>query len=273
MGMLSGMNKRLSMIKMQTQYWEGFAKRYQGSMQISCDDFHYGPQIPGEKELRLLPEIQSGMRALELGCGGGQNSIWLARQGVECVAVDVAGAQLRHAASLARNYGVKLRLIQSPLEELGRRLRSTFDLIHSSHAFEFVDDPAALIKVACRLLKPGGHLVISTVHPLYNGEWVAGYDEDGADDGMGLFLRSYFEPPDDIRHRGGRVEVISRAYPISAWFRWLRSAGLEVVELAEPAAVAEGVVPPYTNEDWAEHEGWLHAIPGTLIMVAKNNRG
>lgn len=269
MGYDEGMEKSSSMVGMQSRYWEGFASEYQELMEISCDDFHYGPQIPGEGELKLLPEIRAGMRALELGCGGGQNSIWLARQGVECVAVDVAGGQLRHAAKLAGEYGVKLRLIQSPLEKLGGRLRSKFDLIHSSHALEFVDDPEGLIKGVCRLLKPGGHLVVSTVHPLYNGEWVDGFDEGWAGEGSGVFLSNYFKPPDDVRYKGRQVEVVSRAYPVSAWFGWLRGAGLEVVELAELAAVTEGVVAPYTNEDWAAHDGMLDAIPGTLIVVGR----
>ena len=66
---------------MQRRYWDGLSARYQRVMEISTDDFHYGPQIPGESRLHLLPPLKSGMRALELGCGGGQNSVWLAKQG------------------------------------------------------------------------------------------------------------------------------------------------------------------------------------------------
>ena len=260
---------RYTMVDLQQRYWNGLADRYQRQMRIADDDFHYGPQIPGERELRLLPAFRPGQRALELGCGGAQNSIWLARQGLVCTAVDLSAAQLRHARALARAAGVKIRFLRAPLEQVARRLRGPFDLIHSSHALEFVDDPARLIDQMAARLAPGGLLVVSTVHPLYNGEWVEGFDAAGRPDGMGVFLRDYFAPPDDIRLRGGRVVAVSRAYPVAAWFGWLRGAALDVIGLAEPPAVAEGVAPPYTSRAWARHGGQLHAIPGTLILVAR----
>lgn len=260
---------RFTMVDLQQRYWDGLADRYQRQMRIATDDFHYGPQIPGERELRLLPAFRPGQRALELGCGGAQNSIWLARQGLVCTAVDLSSSQLRHARALARTASVKIRFLCAPLEQVARRLRGTFDLIHSSHALEFVDDPARLIgQMAARLI-PGGLLVLSTVHPLYNGEWVEGFDAEGNPDGMGVFLRDYFAPPDDIRMHGRRVEAVSRAYPVAAWFDWLRAAALDVIRLAEPPAVPEGGTPPYTSRAWARHGGQLHAIPGTLILVAR----
>ena len=258
-----------SMIDLQARYWDQLAERYHRHTRISVDDFHYGPQIPGEDELKLLPAFQAGQTALELGCGGAQNSIWLARQGVVCTAVDVSAEQLRHARALARGAHVKIRFLKTPLEHYTRRIKEHFNFIHSSHAMEFVDDPAKLVVQAAEQLLPAGTLMISTVHPLYNGEWVEGMDDDGQPDGMGLFLRSYFSPPDDIRMQGRRVAVISRAYPIAAWFNWLRAADLEVTRLAEPAAVPEGATPPYTSSAWSRHEGQLDEIPGTLIIVAR----
>lgn len=257
------------MIDLQTRYWDHLAERYQRQMRISLDDFHYGPQIPGEAELQLLPVFQAGQTALELGCGGAQNSIWLARQGMACTAVDVSAEQLRHARALAKAAHVKVRFIKTPLEHYTHRIKERFTFIHSSHAMEFVDNPAKLLAQAAEQLLPAGTLMISTVHPLYNGEWVEGMDDAGEPDGMGLFLRSYFTPPDDIRMQGRRVAVISRAYPITAWFNWLRAVNLEITRLAEPAAVPEGTTPPYTSNAWARHEGQLDAIPGTLIIVAR----
>lgn len=259
------------MIEMQRTYWDDLSAHYQASMQISITDFHYGPQIPGESQLGLLPPLQPGMRALELGCGAAQNSIWLARQGLVCTAVDLSREQLRHARQLAQVHGVELRLLNFAIEELGQHLDESFDFIHSSHAMEFVGDPAQCIAHMAARLVPGGFLVISTVHPLFNGEWVEQADYPGAENEMGLFLRNYFTPPDDERWAEGKLEVISRAYPVSAWFQWLRQAGLEVVQLVEPAAVPEGAPAPYTNEDWACHEGQLHAIPNTLILAGRRH--
>ena len=261
--------------KYQQRYWDNLSAHYQRVMEISTDDFHYGPQIPGESRLRLLPPLGPGMRALELGCGGGQNSVWLAKSGLSCDAFDISDEQLKHARALASREGVKISFARGELDCWPSHFKGPYDLIHSSHALEFADDPAGVIARAAGALLPGGTLVISTVHPLYNGDWVEGCDEKGNPNGMGLFLRNYFSPPDDIRRKNGRIEVISRAYPVSSWFHWMRNAGLEVVAIEEPAELDETfpdgtkAKPPYTNVDWADTEGELAAIPGTLILVAR----
>jgi 2-polyprenyl-3-methyl-5-hydroxy-6-metoxy-1,4-benzoquinol methylase len=259
---------------MQRRYWNGLADEYHRITRITLDDFHYGPQIPGEAELRLLPPLRKGQSALELGCGGAENSVWLARQGLNCTAVDLSAAQLRHARATARKAGVDIAFVRAPLETFHEQVGGRFDLIHSSHALEFVDAPADILAHAAKLLKPGGTLVLSTVHPLYNGDWIDATYEDGdgtQSGGAGLFLASYFSPPDDVRN-DAHGEVVSRAYPVSAWFGWLRAASLEVVQMAEPPAVPDGQTPPYTSDDWAVADGELHAIPGTLIFVARKGR-
>ena len=266
---------------LQRAYWDALSDDYQRITRIDPGDFHYGPQIPGESRLRLLPPLRPGMRALEIGCGAAQNSLWLARQGLDCTALDISAAHLRHARALAERAGLALSLVEAPLEDLPRRVRGPFELVHSSHALEFASDPAATLRDAAALLAPGGHLVVSTVHPLYNGDWIGGAeadddpdagfavaDEDG-NEVRGLFLTNYFSPPDDIRRdERGRPTVVSRAYPVSRWFDWLREAGLRVERIAEPPAVPAGETPPYTSDAWAERDGELDAIPGTIILVA-----
>ena len=266
---------------LQRAYWNGLSNEYQRITRIDSSDFHYGPQIPGEGRLRLLPPLRPGQRALELGCGAAQNSLWLARQGLDCAALDISAEQLRHARALADAAGLPLRLIESPIEDFPRHAPGPFDLIHSSHALEFVDDPAAVARQVFDALAPGGHFVLSTVHPLFNGDWIGGEEDDGDPDAgfavadengrevRGLFLTNYFSPPDDVRRDdAGRPIVVSRAYPVSAWFDWLREAGFVVERLCEPPALPADVTPPYTSDAWAEADGELDAIPGTLILVA-----
>ncbi len=264
-----------SSIPMQRLYWNGLADAYHRLTRISVDDFHYGPQIPGESRLQLLPPLRRGQRALELGCGGAQNSLWLARKGLECTALDLSAVQLRHARRLARAEGLALRLVCSPIEAFSKAVEGGFDLIHSSHALEFVEDPGAVVAAAAERLTPGGTLIISTDHPLYHGDWIDGvYEEEvpGEAPGeaeQGLFLADYFSPPDDVRKTGGRVDVVAHAYPVSSWFRWLVAAGLVVTHLEEPAALPATEAPPYTSDDWAVPDGELDSIPGTLILVAR----
>ncbi len=270
----------MTMIPLQRRYWNGLSDEYQRITRIATDDFHYGPQIPGERDLRLLPPLRAGMRALELGCGAAQNSVFLARQGLDCTAVDISAAQLRHAEALARREGVAIRLVEAPLESFETHVDGPYDFIHSSHALEFVDDPAAIVRRVFERLVAGGCFALSTVHPLYNGDWIVSDDEESGDGfavedengapERGLFLTNYFCPPDDVRRdERGRTIVVSRAYPVSAWFDWLREAGFDVLRLAEPPAVPRGQTPPYTSDAWAECDGELEAIPGTLVLVAR----
>lgn len=246
-------------------YWDALSAYYHQITRISTGDFHYGPQIPGERRLKLLPRFGAGHCALELGCGAAQNSIWLAKRGVECIAMDLSAEQLAHAAELCRREKVQVTLLRGALEDFHKLTNGRkFDFVHSSHAMEFVQEPRKIIKRMAEHLKPGGTLMVSTVHPLFNGEWIEGCIEDT--DGTlfdGQFLTNYFTPPDDVRDDNG-CTAVSRAYPVGKWFKWFTEAGIRVTALEEPAAVK---VAPYTSDDWADHGGQLDCIPSTLIVV------
>ena len=254
----------------QRAYWDALAPEYARITRIRTDDFHWGPQIPGEGELRVLPPLGPGSSALELGCGEGQNSIFLAKRGVRCEAIDVSEAQLAFARDLAAREGVRVGFRRASIEDFAAAPppRRRFDLVHSSHALEFVEDPGAAVRAMAAAAKRGGTVAVSAVHPLFNGEWIVGEweDEAGRDAGAagaGLFLRSYFSPPDDVRD-DAFGHAVSRAWPVSAWFGWFRDAGLEVTHLLEPPATPDA---PYTSDDWAAHGGQLDRIPSTLIVA------
>ncbi len=250
----------------QGRYWDSISDEYNGITRIDINDFHYGPQIPGESKLQLLPEFSAGMTALEIGCGAAQNSVWLAKLGVRCTAFDISRKQLARAQAIASEQGVTIDLrIGSFADFRLKTLASQFDFVHSSHAIEFIENPSVAVAEMAASVKKGGRLMISTVHPIYNGDWMAVEVEDGGSEREGQFLVDYFNPPDDIRDESGE-HVVSRAYPVSSWFKWLREAGLEVTALEEPAAIADA---PYSSDDWAAHGGQLDVIPSTVIFVAK----
>lgn len=250
---------------------------YAGITRISLDDFHYGPQIPGESTLKLLPKFTSEMTSLELGSGAAQNSIFLNKKfGMNCIAMDISEERIKNAQELCFSEGAEVELQVAGFENFLEALKQAghegdqFDFVHSSHAIEFVQDPATIVKQMTSVLKPGGVLMLSTVHPVYNGTWFANIveDEEGNEyEEFGQFLTNYIEPPDDIRDEDG-LHVVSRAHSISNWFDWLTAAGLTITAIKEPAAVEDA---PYTSDDWADHEGQLDAIPSTLILVAKKS--
>lgn len=101
------MKSRLENCRAQQQFWDAFAAEYQSKAAIRTDDFHYGPLLAGEKALSLFTdELPKQGRALELGCGAAQNSLWLTRQNWQCLAVDISYSQLKQAEWLASEIGV-----------------------------------------------------------------------------------------------------------------------------------------------------------------------
>ena len=250
----------------QRHYWNGIAGMYRAITRIDADDFHYGPLLAGERTLRLLPPLRPGMDALELGCGEGQNSIWLARRGLRCTAIDISEAQLAYARADARAAGLAVAFHRAAIEDYDAP-EASFDLVTSSHAFEFLDDPFAQLARVARWLRPGGTLVLSTVHPVYNGEWVSLENDDGTET-WGRFLPNYFHPVADVREQpdGHGDPIASRAWPISAWFNAIRAAGLALQRLEEPPASPD---PAYASDDWLAAFDECAAIPTTLILVAR----
>ncbi|WP_455382374.1 class I SAM-dependent methyltransferase [Salinispira pacifica] len=99
---------------------------------------------------------------LEIGCGTGGNSIWLASKGFDCTGIDLASAALRIAADGARSAGVHLRLIRGVFPE-GLPEESveegSLDLIFERGVLELVTFPAQqrkYLKRVARLLAPEG---------------------------------------------------------------------------------------------------------------------
>jgi len=69
-------------------------------------------------------------RALELGCGTGTNSVWLAQQGFEVTAVDLAPLAIEQAEKRAHAGGVKVHFLVADvlhLPDLGGRFAFFFD--------------------------------------------------------------------------------------------------------------------------------------------------
>jgi cyclopropane fatty-acyl-phospholipid synthase-like methyltransferase len=59
--------------------------------------------------------FRPGMRVLEIGCGEGRNSVWLAQQGCAVTGVDISPLALAKAGKLAAERGVKVQWIEADI--------------------------------------------------------------------------------------------------------------------------------------------------------------
>jgi len=114
----------------------------------------------------------SGLRILDVGCGGGLMSEALALMDAQVVGVDaspgnVAAARL-HARS--QNITVDYRLGE-PAEVLAPEER--FDVVLALEVVEHVSDVPAFLATAAALLAPGGMLFVSTIDRTFKSFVVA----------------------------------------------------------------------------------------------------
>ncbi len=105
----------------------------------------------------------SGLRILDIGCGGGILSEPLARMGAAVVGADPAAANIeaarRHAADggLAIDYRVTTA---EALADAGER----FDVVLAMEVVEHVADVALFVKRCAEMVKPGGMMVAATLN-------------------------------------------------------------------------------------------------------------
>jgi len=111
-----------------------------------------------ESEVGLLPRELDGRDAIELGCGTGYVSAWLARRGARPVGIDNSEAQLATARRYQQEFGLDFPLLHGNAEQVPYPDES-FDIAISEYGASIWCDPYAWIPEAARLLRPGGELV------------------------------------------------------------------------------------------------------------------
>lgn len=251
------------------KYWDALTEDYQNATRISLNAFHLGPLLPSANELGILPSPLEGLRCLELGCGGGQNSIVLAKSGARCTGIDLSENMLAWGRLLSEKEDVDVDFIHASMDALPA-FADGFDIIHSAYGLPFSADPSTVVQRCSALLKPGGLLIVSLGHPVYAGEWL---DLDEGE--QGIFLKDYFHPLEDER-ADEAGEAVARAYPLSTVCDWLYRAGLKIERLLEPAAAPVHTMSPreierdvpYYSEGWAEQVNELMKFPIVLVVVA-----
>lgn len=111
-----------------------------------------------------------GKRVLEIGCGRGDFTCWLARQPnrpAEIVAADFAATALRKGRAFANEHGLSgITWEEQDIQRI-RHPDASFDTVISCETIEHVPDPRQALRELGRVLKPGGRLFLTT--PNYLG--------------------------------------------------------------------------------------------------------
>ncbi|HZN75573.1 MAG TPA: methyltransferase domain-containing protein [Micromonosporaceae bacterium] len=194
-----------------------------------------------QSQLPVIPDDVAGLDTVELGCGTGYVSAWLARRGARPVGVDNSARQLATARAMQTEFDLPYPLVHADAERVPLR-DGCADLVISEYGAAAWCDPYRWIPEAARLLRPRGRLVFMAGSTLAMLCMLAGgtVGDRLVRDQFGLKEITW---PDN--------EGVVFQLPHGERIRLLRSCGLVVEDLIEVRA-PEGAVTDYeTPLDWA----------------------
>lgn len=193
----------------------------------------------------LLPGVD-GLFGLDLGCGEGHNTRLLADAGAELVALDISERFIEAATSRPRptirhvlGDGAAL-----PFES------ERFDFVTAFMSLMDVAAPEECLQEIARVLRPGGFLQFSVVHPGTTTpirRWVE--DESGKREALAVGDYFYEGPlteswifsaaPADLRERHRPFTITYARRTLSGWLSAVLGAGLRIEAVDEPRADEE----------------------------------
>ena len=244
-------------VRRNREAWRSFAAEYVPAAERNWSGApSWGIWGIPESEVGLLPLDLEGKVTVELGCGTGYVSAWLARRGARPIALDLTPEQLATARRMQREHGLDFPLIRG----IGERTPlpdGCADLVISEYGSAIWSDPYAWIPEAARLLKPGGELVFLGNSPLLM-LFIPEVDGEAAGTTLLRPQRGMhrFEWPEDPEDRSVEFHLSH-----GDWIRLFRASGLEVEELIE-LYPSEGATTryPFVTLEWARQwpceEAW-----------------
>ena len=210
-----------------------------------------------EDDLQVLGDI-AGMRAIVLGCGGGQDAVALEKLGAVVTGVDQSPAQIAYAKKYAmRNDAPNTSFVEGVIEDLSRFDDASFDLAVSIGVMEYIQDLDAALAEAARVLRPGGVLTLSVRHP---------FDVIVQGGPPFVVTTSYWSSHHDrIRpvRRDDAPAFRSYMRTVQTWFDAVTAAGFAIERIIEPK---EHELEPIAD---TLHDDWLELLPYMLIIKAR----
>lgn len=145
------------------RYWEANAPAWTAQSRAGHDIYRDALNTPAF--LAMLPPVD-GLSGIDIGCGEGSNTRKLAERGARISAIDLAPTFIRHARETeqADPLGINYQIADAadlPFED------AAFDFAVAFMSLMDVPDQEKALTEATRVLKPGGFLQFSILHPCF----------------------------------------------------------------------------------------------------------
>jgi SAM-dependent methyltransferase len=239
------------------RHWDDAAPQWVagGERDWAKDSPEWGCWLIPESELQILPPDMTGMEAIELGCGTGYVSGWMARRGARVTGIDNSAEQLKTARRLSAEHEVELALLHGNAESVPCP-DASFDFAISEYGAAIWCDPKLWIPEAHRLLRPGGQLVFLGTAPLalictpLNGEPTSD-----------KLHRDYFTL-DKLDWREVEIDPggVEFNLPISSWFQLFAETGFEILDYLELQAPER-----CTEDPFSVPAAWAKRFPSEQV--------
>ncbi|MFV1529364.1 bifunctional 2-polyprenyl-6-hydroxyphenol methylase/3-demethylubiquinol 3-O-methyltransferase UbiG [Phaeobacter sp. JH20_36] len=149
---------------MAAEWWDPTGKFKPLHMLNPCRLDYITRQIAGEFNRNLSDQAPfSGLRILDIGCGGGLLSEPMARLGADVVGADAAAGNIPVAQVHAQQSGLDIDYRHTTAEALAEA-GEQFDVVLNMEVVEHVADPLSYLTATQQLLRPGGLQICSTIN-------------------------------------------------------------------------------------------------------------
>lgn len=246
------------------EYWERLAPHRHGE---PVEFFSDGGSALTDDELAAVGDVR-GRRVLQLACSVGDEALTFAQRGADVTAVDIAPSHLATGRAKAEALGLDVTFVLQDMMTLDPEITG-FDVIYISWGgLCWVPSLTEWTRLVADRLNPGGVLVISEHHPLWEILTVRGENAlSVSGDYFGVGRDGYADPlkAPQITRTLGTPDIPHRSFvwSISSVVTAVITAGLTVRSLQE--APVEEMYPGLGEQ--------AMSIPATYLLTASLGQG